>query len=87
MISFIASFWPQIMAAIMGVVVFISRLQVKNAKNEARVSKENEKVAKEVSEAHKAISEAVITGQAKADKLLEKAHEKDSVSDLTNDSY
>lgn len=85
--SFIASFWPYILSGAMALVAYISRLQVHKAKSEARISKENEKVAQAVSEAHKGISEAVITGQAKADKLLENAHEKDSVSNLTTSDY
>ena len=85
--SFIAEFWPLIVASVSGAVVWFSRMQTKNAKQEAESAKERIAVQQEFHKAFKAQIQSTKDGEVLAEKIMEEAHDPNSAGDLTNSDY
>lgn len=80
-------FWPVIVGAVGALAVWISRLQVKNAKQERDRAISSAKAVKKVVQAHNDQLEAAKEGEAMAQQIIEDAHEKGSDGDLTKSTY
>jgi hypothetical protein len=85
--SWLLDLWPLLIAVAGGIWGLLKGKEAKTAKIEAQVAKANVVVERKARVAEKAQYEATREGITIMQDTMEQAHDENSVSDLTNDTY
>jgi len=85
--SILSQIWPFLLAAGGAIIAYISRLQVKNAKQDAMAAKATAQAHEQKAKQQQKIIDAIAEGEQQAKIIKDEAQKPGSVSDLRKSGY